>query len=320
MSSEHARAVRQSNLYEHEGISKSLLERVALLIRKSDEGEEPDPLEGWCNASQDTLAAMHGCSREEVSRQVAKFEQDGWLTIARFRDEHGHKRCHYAMTPEQFEGIQARKMEQDENGEYIRERDVSAVRGTKSRANLPAKGSRAKKPSDDSSLGIGRADATSTQHLSSVAPHPSDESSQSHVTNGHKAKRPVVTKPSDERSQYPWVSSVDNIRGTTSVGEAVRRSLQPLSKTKNNKPVGSPGPRGEKAPPKTRRVAKDGTPVPFDLDNRPLEQRLAWSREHNGTGRAAIANGPSSWREGIACHCGISHKPPMCEFTNPDEL
>jgi hypothetical protein len=305
MSSEHARAVRQSNLYEHEGISKSLLERIALLIRKSDEGEEPDPLEGWCDASQDTLAAMHGCSREEVNRQAAKFEQDGWLTIRRFRDGRGHKRCHYAMTPKQLESIQARKMEQDEHGEYIRERDVSAVRGTKSRANLPAKGSKAKKPSD--------------------------ERSQSLVTNGHKAKCASVTKPSDERSQslvtnghnirgvYPWVSSVGNMRGAASVGQDAARITQPLSKTKNNKPVGASGPR-EKATPKTRRVAKDGTPVPFDLDSRPLEERLAWSQEHNGTGKAATANGPG-WRDGmVSCHCGISHRLPMCEIADSDEL
>jgi hypothetical protein len=219
MSSEHARAVRQSNLYEHEGISKSLLERIALLIRKSDEGEEPDPLEGWCDASQDTLAAMHGCSREEVNRQATKFEQDGWLTIRRFRDGRGHKRCHYAMTPKQLESIQARKMEQDEHGEYIRERDVSAVRGTKSRANLPAKGSKAKKPSD--------------------------ERSQSLVTNGHNI-----------RGVYPWVSSV-GLHPCRRTPEGA--ALNPFQKPKTTNPSGHRD-QGKRQPRKPAVWPKTGLP------------------------------------------------------------
>lgn len=40
----------------------------------------------------------------------------------------------------------------------------------------------------------------------------------------------------------------------------------------------------ENPKPKTRRAAKDGTPVPLDINSWSLEERLAWSREHNGTG------------------------------------
>jgi hypothetical protein len=66
MAKEHAQAVRQSDLYEYKGISKSLLERIAYLIvgtRKEDERGhpigEPKPNEGYCTASQEVLAAMH---------------------------------------------------------------------------------------------------------------------------------------------------------------------------------------------------------------------------------------------------------------------
>jgi hypothetical protein len=31
-------------------------------------------------------------------------------------------------------------------------------------------------------------------------------------------------------------------------------------------------------------VAKDGSPVPVDIDSWSLEERLSWSEEHNGTG------------------------------------
>jgi hypothetical protein len=40
----------------------------------------------------------------------------------------------------------------------------------------------------------------------------------------------------------------------------------------------------ENQKPKTRRVAKDGSPVPLDIDSWSLEKKLAWSQEHNGTG------------------------------------
>jgi hypothetical protein len=42
----------------------------------------------------------------------------------------------------------------------------------------------------------------------------------------------------------------------------------------------------------TRRVAKDGTPIPMDIDTWTLDKRLAWSQVHNGTGKAkANSNG-----------------------------
>src|SRR5882724_11406574 len=45
----------------------------------------------------------------------------------------------------------------------------------------------------------------------------------------------------------------------------------------------------ENQKPKTRRVAKDGSPVPLDIDSWSLDKKLAWSREHNGTGTGMSA-------------------------------
>jgi hypothetical protein len=125
MAKEQARLVRKSNLYEYKGISKSLLERIALLIIGPDkEGEEPDPDAGWCVARQEVLASMHGCSREEVSRQILRFESDGWLTIDKKFDKNGHPKYRYTFTPKQLKAIEGRKMEftTDEHGRthYIR--------------------------------------------------------------------------------------------------------------------------------------------------------------------------------------------------------
>lgn len=127
---EHYNAVRKSDLYEYCGISKPLLMLIAgLLIAPPKEGQEVDPElpPGWCIASQDTLAAMFGCSPEEVNRQMKKFERDGWLTVKRFRDDRGYPRCHYAITPEQLKNIKTREMKKDEDGYYIRaKRPLSA--------------------------------------------------------------------------------------------------------------------------------------------------------------------------------------------------
>jgi hypothetical protein len=132
---DHYIAVRQSTLYEYAGISKSLLSLIASLIigpRKEDaQGKpigEPDPDEGWCVAEQGTLAAMMGCSRNEVCRQIKKFVRDGWLTKKDFLDDYGHKQCHYTITPEQLKQIKAQKMVKDENGEWIRAKRPSMVR------------------------------------------------------------------------------------------------------------------------------------------------------------------------------------------------
>lgn len=191
MSGKHARAVRKSDLYEYCGISKSLLERIALLIiGPAKDGQKPDPDEGWCVASQDTLAAMHGCSPDEVSRQVAEFEKGGWLTVKRFRDGYGHKRCHYAITPEQLEKIKAREMRKYpeghlREGEYIRAKMPQKRRGEKSLANL-------KKGSGSSGS------AQCHAHVTPIPP--SDKLSSSQPTSCPQASRQTVGKPADNLS------------------------------------------------------------------------------------------------------------------------
>ncbi|HXX17962.1 MAG TPA: hypothetical protein VEJ46_01030 [Candidatus Acidoferrum sp.] len=203
MSKEHAKAVRESDLYEHQGIAKSLLERIALLIigpRKEDErGKpigEPHPDEGWCVASQGVLAAMHGCSRKQVNCLVEMYERDGWLTKDDYRNEAGHLRCRYTITPQQLKKIQKRAMKKyppdhPQAGEYIR-----AAAPRKARKSSFKKGGTV----------AGKTVAGETNHGSThVEPtldgKPCDTVSQSLVTSCHQALRQSVTKPCDKLSQ-----------------------------------------------------------------------------------------------------------------------
>jgi len=140
MSADHEAAVRQSDLYEYKGLAKPLLTRIAgLILPKELPPDDPwKPYEGWCITSQDTLAAMLGCSTEQVNRLINRFVQDGWLTAKEFRDERGYPRCHYTMTGDQLKAVQARKMKKDENGDYVREKNPKQSRKDKagSQANL----------------------------------------------------------------------------------------------------------------------------------------------------------------------------------------
>lgn len=87
--------------------------------------------------------------------------------------------------------------------------------------------------------------------------------------------------------------------------EATPPAVEPEGNGENRKP--------QNPKPRTRRTAKDGTPVPMDLDKRTLEERLAWSRLHNGTGEPATGSAPDGM---VTCHCGIRHEAPMC----PEDL
>ena len=201
MAREHYNAVRKSNLYEYGGISKPLLKDIAgLIIGPSKEGEEPDPDEGWCVARQDALAGMVGCSPDEVSRQVAKFERDGWLTVKRFRNERGYPRCHYAITPEQLRKIQSQAMLKDEDGNYIR-------------AKMPKKG---RKDKEKSQKNLNRGSATAVQKHSHAIKGPSDKSSASLLTDSQQATQQLVSKPSDKLSVSvvsSFVRTVDVVNG-----------------------------------------------------------------------------------------------------------
>lgn len=140
MSKEHAQAVRKSDLYEYKGISKSLLERIAYLIvgtrKENEQGKfigEPKPNEGFCTASQEVLAAMHGCSEREVGRQVDKFVADGYLTRHEYRNEAGHRHYKYSMTAAQLKAIEKRAMKKypddhEKAGYYIRAKSTKMRR------------------------------------------------------------------------------------------------------------------------------------------------------------------------------------------------
>jgi len=192
---DHYNAVRKSDLYEYGGISKPLLMLIAgLIIGQPEEGEEADPDAGWCVATQDTLAAMVGCSPDEVSRQVAKFERDGWLTVKRFRHERGYPRCHYAITPEQLKKIQARAMLKDEDGNYIRAKMPSKARKKKSHKNL---NHGTKKPADRLS---GSLPTDSQQAIPQLVSKPVDRLSASVVVI-HSSMPEIKTKVVTEKQE-----------------------------------------------------------------------------------------------------------------------
>jgi hypothetical protein len=71
-------------------------------------------------------------------------------------------------------------------------------------------------------------------------------------------------------SSSPSVLVVDDLSLRTPPTPAGKDEGKAKTQTENQKP-------------KTRRVAKDGTPVPLDIDSWSLEDRLSWSQEHNGT-------------------------------------
>jgi hypothetical protein len=137
MAKEHAKAVRESNLYEHGGARKPLLEKIALLIiRPLEENEVPpdwwrDDFVGWCVLPQERIAAEFGCSQEQVSRNVARFARDGWVTIDTYEAADGSKHNKYAITPAQMAKIKARKMQVDARGHYIRKHTKTKSRKSK---------------------------------------------------------------------------------------------------------------------------------------------------------------------------------------------
>jgi hypothetical protein len=227
---DHYNAVRKSNLYEHCGISKALLAQIAgLIIGPPKEGEEADPDAGWCVATQDTLAAMLGCSSGEVIRQIAKFEADGWLTVKRFRNERGYPRCHYTITPEQLKKIQAQAMLKDEDGYYIRAKMPSKARKKKSHKNL----NHGKKK-------------------------PADRLSASLLTDSQQATQQVVSKPADKLS----VSVVPSL--VSSVDVSSRRSPE-KPKTPSSASLRSPEPKqGKKENQHQNQEAAGNTSLPTD--------------------------------------------------------
>jgi len=129
-------AVLDSDLYEYCGTTKSILARIAHLIiapPKEDEATgkqlgEPDPNVGFCTASQEYLACQMGLSESTIRKAVRLFEKDGWVATTRSRDQHGHEHNKYGWTPGAWDRLVARKREKDEQGEYVRKKQVNMGR------------------------------------------------------------------------------------------------------------------------------------------------------------------------------------------------
>lgn len=137
MAKEHAKAVRDSDLYEHGGLRKPLLEKIALLIiRPLEENETPpdwwrDDFVGWCVLPQERIAAELGCSVEQVCRNIALFVKDGWVTIDTYEAADGSEHNKYAITPVQMKEIRNRKMKVDDRRHFIRGRSERKSRKSK---------------------------------------------------------------------------------------------------------------------------------------------------------------------------------------------
>ncbi len=218
---DHYNAVRKSDLYEYAGISKPLLMLIAgLVISEPKEGQEADPglPPGWCVASQDTLAAMFGCSVEEVNRQIKKFERDGWLTVKRFRDDRGYPRCHYAITPEQLKNIKTREMKKDEDGYYIRAKRPLSTRKQESQ-----------KISQKNLV-------WNKRHATAMPQHPLDNPSRSLLMNHQEASCESIKKPLDNPSMkllQVVVPSLGAVNGCSS-GKGKSTSLRSNKEGKKN--------------------------------------------------------------------------------------
>jgi hypothetical protein len=217
---EHYNAVRKSSLYEYAGISKPLLMLIAgLIIAPPEEGQKADPElpPGWCIASQDTLAAMVGCSVEEVNRQVAKFERDGWLNIKRFRDDRGCPRCHYEITPKQLKKIQAREMQKDADGHYIR-----------AKCPLSARKRESQKVSQKNLI------------WNKESQQPLDEPSKSLLTNHQEANCESIKKPLDDSSMKLLQSVVPSLDVSSGRFPEKTEEPQPLGTKEGTKNQSQP--------------------------------------------------------------------------------
>jgi hypothetical protein len=138
MAFEHYLIVRNSDLYEYKGLTKSVLMTIALLIIDEPEEDErgktkgqPDPDAGWCVAGQDYIAAALGMSPDGVSSAVNIIKQDGWLEVVTWRNRFGHTRNKYRIPVEKLEEMKRRAYKKDESGNFIRRKQPKKAR------NLP---------------------------------------------------------------------------------------------------------------------------------------------------------------------------------------
>jgi hypothetical protein len=89
-------------------------------------------------------------------------------------------------------------------------------------------------------------------------------------------------------SDYPAGKALDETEVQTGNRETGSQNLKPT-------------PHGRKG---KRRTGKDGTPYPQDFDTWDVAEKLAWSEEHNGTGRNGTGSGTNgSGSDGSVSNC-----------------
>lgn len=121
-------AVCNSNLYDHHGITKSILARICMLIERAEEGQEVTANEGWCTATQAYIAAQLGCSDSKVLKAVKELRRDGWLKVEHYETRRGGKRSKYTLPDSGYQRLLDHQMKKDEDGEFIRTKQTQMRR------------------------------------------------------------------------------------------------------------------------------------------------------------------------------------------------
>ena len=97
--------VGTSTLYDWKPTYKSALKEIAYMtvdgdgirVKPRDESRKKVDYNGWCWASELTLAKRLGCSERTVQRIVAKMKKDGVIEIRTLRDKWGHSHNEYQI-------------------------------------------------------------------------------------------------------------------------------------------------------------------------------------------------------------------------------
>jgi hypothetical protein len=97
--------VGTSTLYDWKPTYKSALKEIAYMtvdgdgirVKPRDESRKKVDYNGWCWASELTLAKRLGCSERTVQRIVAKMKKDGVIEIRTWRDKWGHSHNEYQI-------------------------------------------------------------------------------------------------------------------------------------------------------------------------------------------------------------------------------
>lgn len=135
MAFEHYITVRNSDLYEYRGLTKSVLMTIAMLIRDEPEEDERGkikgdrhPNTGWCDAGEEYLAAALGASTATISNHVTTIKADGWLEVETWRNSLGHLHNKYRFANGKLDEIKARAHKKDEGGNLVRGKEETKAR------------------------------------------------------------------------------------------------------------------------------------------------------------------------------------------------